>query len=103
MAVGPVRLLASVPRTTTPGWARGRPPPDHQERSMATIIRRRSTARTGLAAAAVAAGVVGQALLAGPALAAGTTTVTKLELKGTELRIEGRTAGAGFVVVESTT
>jgi hypothetical protein len=49
------------------------------------------------------AGIVGQALVAGPANAAGTTTVTKVELKGTQLRIEGRTAGAGFVLVESTT
>lgn len=60
--------------------------------------------RTALIVAAMTtAGVIGQVLLAGPANAAGTTTVTKLELKGTQLRIEGSTAGAGFVTVESTT
>ena len=60
--------------------------------------------RTGLTVSAIAVvGIIGQALVAGAANAAGTTTVSNLELKGTQLRIEGRTAGAGFVAVDSTT
>jgi hypothetical protein len=66
--------------------------------------RSRTAVRTALAGAAIAAvGVFGQALVAGPANAAGTTTVAKLELKDAQFRIEGSTAGAGFVLVESTT
>jgi hypothetical protein len=71
---------------------------------MRVTTRPRRAARTVLTVAVTAvAGIVGQALVAGPADAAGATTVTNLELKGTQLRIEGRTAGAGFVAVESTT
>ena len=71
---------------------------------MRVTTRPRTTVRTALASTALATvGLLGQALVAGPADAAGTTTVTKVELKGTQLRIEGSTAGAGFVVVESTT
>ncbi|MDT7579468.1 MAG: hypothetical protein QOK35_732 [Pseudonocardiales bacterium] len=71
---------------------------------MRVTTRPRTAVRTALAAAAIATvGVICQAFVASPAHAAGATTVTKLELKGTQLRIEGRTAGAGFVAVESTT
>ena len=71
---------------------------------MRVTTRPRTAVRTALAVSAIAAaGMIGQALVAGPADAAGTTTVTNVELKGTQLRIEGRTAGAGFVAVESTT
>ena len=60
--------------------------------------------RTALAVSAMTtAGMIGQVLVASPADAAGTTTVTNVELKGTQLRMEGRTAGAGFVAVDSTT
>ena len=71
---------------------------------MRVTTRPRAAIRTALAAAAIAtAAMIGQALVASPANAAGTTTVTKVELKGAQLRIEGSTAGAGFVAVESTT
>ena len=70
---------------------------------MRVTTRPRTAVRTSLVAAAILTGAIGQALVAGPANAAGTTTVTKLELKGTQLRIEGSTAGAGFVAVDSTT
>jgi hypothetical protein len=71
---------------------------------MRVTTRLRTAVRTALATSAIAtAGMIGQALIASPANAAGTTTVSKVELKGTQLRIEGRTAGAGFVAVESTT
>ena len=71
---------------------------------MRVTTRPRTAVRNAVASAAmVAVGVVGQALVAGPAQAAGVTTVTKVELKGTQLRVEGSTAGAGFVAVDSTT
>jgi hypothetical protein len=71
---------------------------------MTVTTRLRTTVRTASSVAAlVVVGVVGQALVAGSADAAGTTTVSKVELKGTQLRIEGSTAGAGFVEVDSTT
>jgi hypothetical protein len=71
---------------------------------MRVTTRPRTAIRTALASAAIAiVGIIGQALVAGPADAAGATTVTRLELKGAQLRIEGSTAGAGFVAVESTT
>jgi hypothetical protein len=71
---------------------------------MRVTTRLRTAVRTALATSAIAtAGMIGQALIASPANAAGTTTVSKVELKGTQLRIEGRTAGAGFVAVDSAT
>jgi hypothetical protein len=70
---------------------------------MRVTTRLRTAVRTAVIPAAIAAGMIGQALVAGPADAAGTTAVTNVELKGTQLRIEGRTAGAGFVAVQSTT
>ena len=71
---------------------------------MRVTTRRPTAVRTALTVSAmVVAGIVGQVLGADPASAAGATTVTNMELKGTQLRIEGRTAGAGFVAVDSTT
>jgi hypothetical protein len=70
---------------------------------MRVTTRLRRAVRTALAVSALATtAVIGQVLVAGPAEAAGATTVTNVELKDAQLRIEGRTAGAGFVLVEST-
>jgi hypothetical protein len=81
-----------------------RPPQPYREYLMRVTTRLRTAARTALATSAItAAAMIGQALVASPANAAGTTTVTKVELKGAQLRIEGSTAGAGFVAVDSTT
>lgn len=70
---------------------------------MRLTTRLQSTVRAARAAALFGiVGVVGQVLFAGPADAAAATTVTRVELKSGQLRIEGATAGAGFVGVEST-
>jgi hypothetical protein len=70
---------------------------------MRLTTRLQQTLRAARAAAVIGVvGVVGQALFAGPACAAGATTVTRVELKAGQLRIEGTTGGAGFVGVEST-
>jgi|tagenome__1003787_1003787.scaffolds.fasta_scaffold20055702_2 hypothetical protein len=71
---------------------------------MRVTTRLRTAVGTALATSVMTvAAMIGQALVASPADAAGTTTVTKVELKGAQLRIEGSTAGAGFVAVDSTT
>jgi hypothetical protein len=56
--------------------------------------------RTAAVAGLVCAGVLGQTVLAG---AAGAVTVTKADLKGGQLRVEGQGAFSSFVSIESTT
>ena len=69
---------------------------------MSMSVRIRTAILAAAVPAAIAGGLVTQTVLAGDA---GAVTVTKVQLKGTQLRVEGRVAtlGLSFVSAESTT